>query len=254
MLWFNEHGPLEKGERRAGGGVRRGASHGGTMVRHAREPPCAWSPNRARAWAHPPASVGSRPSGAAARPRGGHATARGLCRERSGLAGTGRSPGTPGTTRRRRARDGGNHARGDGARESRGAVRSPQTVDTARRWRRPGARARVTAPRPLTGGRERREGWMGAGGWSGARRVVGSSWHGVGGAAASARSTWGQEAWRMARGRRQPSAGRRHQADRGRLSARHASHDTLADQGRGCRRRGQGAGLDPAVVERCGGR
>jgi putative transposase len=62
-----------------------------------------------------------------------------------------------------------------------------------------------------------------------------------------------QDAWRMALGRRHPSAGLLHHADRGSQYASHASHDILADHGLVWSMRGQGEGLDHAVAERfCG--
>jgi transposase InsO family protein len=62
-----------------------------------------------------------------------------------------------------------------------------------------------------------------------------------------------QDAWRRARGRRHPSAGLLHHADRGSQYASHAYQDLLADHGIVCRRSGKGECLDHAVAERfCG--
>jgi putative transposase len=66
----------------------------------------------------------------------------------------------------------------------------------------------------------------------------------------SIETTLVQEAWQMALGRRNPSAGLRHHADRGSQSASHASQGVLTAQGIGCRMRGKGEGLDHAVAER----
>jgi putative transposase len=93
--------------------------------------------------------------------------------------------------------------------------------------------------------------WTGEGGWSGsglldvyARTVVG------GAMSRPIETTLVQEAWQMALGRRNPSAGLRHHADRGSQYASHASQGVLAAQGIGCRMRGKGECLDHAVAER----
>ena len=67
-------------------------------------------------------------------------------------------------------------------------------------------------------------------------------------------TTWVQDAWRRALGRRHPSAGLRHHADRGSPYASHAYQDILADHGIVCRMSGQGECLDHAVAERFFGR
>lgn len=58
----------------------------------------------------------------------------------------------------------------------------------------------------------------------------------------------------MAWGRRRPSAGLLHQADRGRQYASHPYRSRLADHGMICRMSGKGDGLDQAVAERWFGR
>jgi putative transposase len=63
-----------------------------------------------------------------------------------------------------------------------------------------------------------------------------------------------QAAWQRALGRRAPSAGVMHQADRGRQDASHTDQDRLAAQGMICRMSEQGEGLDQAVAERFCGR
>jgi len=59
-----------------------------------------------------------------------------------------------------------------------------------------------------------------------------------------------QEAWRMALGRRRPSAGLRHHADRGSQYACGTSQALLAEHGIRCRMSRTGDGLDHAVAER----
>jgi putative transposase len=59
-----------------------------------------------------------------------------------------------------------------------------------------------------------------------------------------------QDAWRMALGRRHPSAGLMHHSDRGSQYASHAYQDILADHGIVCSMSGQGECLDNAVAER----
>jgi putative transposase len=60
----------------------------------------------------------------------------------------------------------------------------------------------------------------------------------------------GQDAWRMALGRRQPAAGLLHHADRGRHYASHTYQDMLATHGIVCRLSRQGECLDKAVAAR----
>jgi putative transposase len=62
-----------------------------------------------------------------------------------------------------------------------------------------------------------------------------------------------QDAWRMALGRRHPSAGLMPPSERGSQDASHADQDILADHGIVCRLSGTGEGLDHAVAERCFG-
>jgi hypothetical protein len=63
----------------------------------------------------------------------------------------------------------------------------------------------------------------------------------------------GQEAWHMARGRRQPAAGLRHHAARGRQDACHAAQRLLDTPGIGGHGSRPGVGLDHAVAEQCCG-
>lgn len=64
----------------------------------------------------------------------------------------------------------------------------------------------------------------------------------------------GQEAWRMALGRRRPAAGLRHHAERGRQYACSADHAGLAAHGICGSMSRQGEWLEKAVGERCCGR
>jgi putative transposase len=59
-----------------------------------------------------------------------------------------------------------------------------------------------------------------------------------------------EDTWRRALGRRQPAAGLRHHADRGRQSASHTYQDRLATHGIVGRMSRQGECLDKAVAER----
>jgi transposase InsO family protein len=62
-----------------------------------------------------------------------------------------------------------------------------------------------------------------------------------------------QAAWRMALGRRRPSAGLRHHADQGSHDACHADQTLLAEQGIRGRMSRNGECFDNAVAERCFG-
>jgi putative transposase len=61
----------------------------------------------------------------------------------------------------------------------------------------------------------------------------------------------GQEAWRMALGRRRPAAGLMHHSDRGCQYTCGTSQALLAENGIRCRMSRKGDGLDHAVAERC---
>jgi len=65
---------------------------------------------------------------------------------------------------------------------------------------------------------------------------------------------WVTGALEMARVRRQPDAGLRHQRDRGAQDATHAYRAMLADHGMAWSMSGKGDGLDNAVAERFFGR
>jgi putative transposase len=64
---------------------------------------------------------------------------------------------------------------------------------------------------------------------------------------------WVKDTWRMALGRRQPTAGRLHHADRGSQDASHTYQDLLATHGIVCRMSRTGECLDHAVAARCCG-
>jgi putative transposase len=108
----------------------------------------------------------------------------------------------------------------------------------------------VAQPEHVWGGDIR---WVGTGeGWLYVSTLLDLYSRNVVGWAMSRRidTTLVQDALRMARGRRHPSAGLMHHAARGSQYASHASQDILADHGIVCSMSGQGECLDNAVAER----